>query len=175
MKTINTRIALAFALVLFIATAVLAALSTGSKAPNFKLKNLDNQAISLSQVQTNPANKSQNRVVLVQFWATWCPYCVEETPHIQALQDKYAKQGFTAVGLSEDSGSSEVKNFLKTHKLTYPILMDDGGSVLKSWSIERGIPQTFLIDRKGVVRYHNVGFDPTMVSTLEKQVKNLLK
>ena len=87
------------------------------------------------------------KVVLVNFWATWCPPCRKEMPDLQALYDKYKDQGFVVLSIS-DEGTAKVAPFIKERNITYPVLLDPGRKVNELFQVE-GIPKSFVYDREG--------------------------
>ena len=113
----------------------------------------------------------RGKVVLVNFWATWCASCLTEMPAFDSWQKEYGKRGFQVIGISMDDGVPEVATLVSRLKLRYPVVMGDErlgvayGGVL-------GLPVTFLIDRKGTIqaRYSDVD----MVQ-MQHQVEGLLK
>ena len=89
------------------------------------------------------------KVVMVNFWATWCPPCREEMPAIQKLYDRFKADGFVVVALSIDGEGRElVQPFLKEHKLSFPVGLDPTMRVVEAYGV-RALPSTFLIDRHG--------------------------
>ena len=91
----------------------------------------------------------RGKVVMLNFWATWCPPCKEEMPAIQSLYDRFKGQGFAVVALSVDSDGREVVvPFVKEHKLTFQVGLDPKMQVAAAYGV-RGLPATFLIDKKG--------------------------
>lgn len=89
----------------------------------------------------------QGKVVLVNFWATWCPPCRKEMPDLQALYDKYKNQGFMVVSISDEE-AAKVQPFIAERKITYPVLLDPGRKVNDLFRVE-GIPKSFVYDRDG--------------------------
>lgn len=114
-------------------------INTGDSAPAFQLKDASGKTVQLKDYQ--------GKVLLLDFWATWCTGCKEEIPWFVDFQQKYAKKGYTAVGVSMDEGWPVVKSYLAQHPIPYPIVLGDE-SVAKSYGIE-GMPDTFLVDRHG--------------------------
>lgn len=91
----------------------------------------------------------KGKVVLLNFWATWCPPCKEEMPSMERLYRRYKSRKFTVVALSVDSeGASVVAPFVKTHGLTFPVALDSKMAVAERYRV-RGLPTTFIIDRRG--------------------------
>jgi len=89
----------------------------------------------------------KGKVVLVNFWATWCPPCRKEMPDLQALYDKYKGQGFIVLSISDEE-ASKVSPFIAERKITYPVLLDPGRKVNDAFVVE-GIPKSFVYDREG--------------------------
>lgn len=179
MKTtaLPSLLAVAFALVvaLVASSTVQAVLSDGKKAPDFKLTSIDGKTISLSDLDKDPAKKGASRVVLLDFWATWCPPCREEAPQLQKLHEKYGKKGLAVVGVALDKGGADdVKPFVKKHKLTYTMLVDPSSRIARQYGI-RGIPTTYMIDKKGTIRNVHVGYSAGIGKDLEKEAQALLK
>ena len=104
---------------------------------------------TLSDLQGNPWHLRDLRgnVVLVNFWATWCPPCRKEMPDLQALYDKYKDQGFVVVSISDEQ-AAKVQPFITERKITYPVLLDPGRKVNDLFQVE-GIPKSFVYDREG--------------------------
>jgi thiol-disulfide isomerase/thioredoxin len=126
-----------------------AALENLGPAPDFKLTTLDGQEVTKESLK--------GKVVVVDFWATWCGPCVQEIPGYIALQKKYAAQGVVIVGVSVDRGSPDkVKQFAQKRGMNYPVGIDAGELVEQFGGIE-AIPTTFLIDRAGNIRHRKVG------------------
>lgn len=93
----------------------------------------------------------RGKVVMLNFWATWCTPCREEMPAIQQLYNRHKAQGFIVVGLSVDAeGASVVKPFAKEHGLTFPIGLDPQMTIAEKFSV-RALPSTFLIDKEGKI------------------------
>lgn len=89
----------------------------------------------------------RGKVVLVNFWATWCPPCRKEMPDLQALYDKYRDQGFLVLAISDEE-TAKVSPFIAERKIGYPVLLDPGRKVNDRFVVE-GIPKSFVYDRSG--------------------------
>ena len=112
-------------------------------APGWQLPNLEGKTVRLSDFK--------GKVVVLNFWATWCPPCREEIPDLIALQKKYADKGVVVLGISMDGGGpAQVAKFAKAKGINYPIFMGDQRTAAAYGGIE-AIPTTFIIDRKGNV------------------------
>jgi thiol-disulfide isomerase/thioredoxin len=116
--------------------------------PAFTAKALDGRSISSADWR--------GKVVLVNFWATWCPPCRAEIPDLVALQEKY-RDHLVVVGISEDEGSVEgVKRFVAEHKINYPIVMSTP-ELRKIFPDVMALPTTYVLDRDGNLTQKNVG------------------
>jgi cytochrome c biogenesis protein CcmG, thiol:disulfide interchange protein DsbE len=113
------------------------------------------------------------KVVIVDFWATWCAPCREELPELQKFHQKYAAQGLAIVGVSVDKEAGGIKEFLSKLKVTFPIVHDAGHSVTGKYSPPR-MPSSYIVDRKGIVRYVHGGFRAGDVAEFDKQIQELL-
>jgi peroxiredoxin len=133
------------------------------KAPEFVRKDLNGNNLVL--------RRFRGKVVLLNFWATWCAPCLVEMPNFDRWQNQYGPQGFQVVGISMDDDSAPVRNVLSKLKPKYPIAMGDA-ALGESYGGVLGLPLTFIIDRKGVVRAQIEG--ETEVGRIEKQLKQIL-
>ncbi|QDU70398.1 TlpA family protein disulfide reductase [Mucisphaera calidilacus] len=121
----------------------------GRKAPGFTLKSVDGDVVRLSDLK--------GRVVVLDFWATWCPPCVVAMPELQKLHERYEAQGVTIVGVNLREDRATVKRFVEQKGLGFTFVLDAEGRVGRSYRVS-GIPQTVFIDREGVVQSVHVGF-----------------
>lgn len=138
---------------------------SAKSAPSFTLQDLNGKQVSLSDFK--------GKVVILDFWATWCPPCVKEIPHFIALYEQYKDQGFAIVGISVDRGGiSVVKSFARKYRVNYPILMTDG-RVDKAYGGIPSIPTTFVIDKAGNIRQKYVGYRDKAI--FEADIKALLE
>jgi peroxiredoxin len=112
----------------------------------------------------------RGHVVLVNFWATWCPPCIEEAPSLQAFSIKMSKLGVEVIGVSIDQDPQALKKFIADHRLTFPILRDPSQSVASKFGSIMW-PETYILDRDGRVAEKIIGAtnweDPQMVSFVE--------
>jgi len=118
-------------------------LADAQSRDDFVLTDLEGQSIELSSYR--------GKVVLVNFWATWCPPCVHELPSMQALYESMAGQPFEVLALNMAEQPDQVKSFLESFgtPLTFPILMHADKSVAAAWKV-RGLPTTVIIDKNGL-------------------------
>lgn len=106
---------------------------------NFTLTDLDGRQWTLRDLR--------GKVVLVNFWATWCPPCRKEMPDLNALYKEFKGKGFVVLAISDEKPAT-VRSFLAKHKVKYPILIDPGDKVHKEFAVD-GIPKSYLYDRDG--------------------------
>lgn len=120
-----------------------------------------------------PASLAQlrGRVVLMDFWASWCGPCAALTPRLSALRDRYGAQGLTVVGITTDD-RDKAALYAERHQMRYGVVVDDQASTSKAYGIT-SLPTMVLIDKRGVVRDVFVGFDPSG-GNLESRIKALL-
>src|SRR5580765_7390474 len=122
-----------------------------SPAPEWELKDLDGKPVKLSDFK--------GKVVILDFWATWCGPCRMEIPGFVELQQKYGGQGLVVIGVSlDDRGPEAVKSFIKQQRVNYSILLANS-KVVEDYGGVEGIPTTFIIDRKGMIVGKHVGFE----------------
>ena len=98
----------------------------------------------------------RGKVVLLNFWATWCEPCRDEMPSIQALRAKFAGRPFEVLAINMMESEEKIAAFQQSELIDLPVLMDRDGAVAKRWKV-RMLPISFLIDREGAIRYQLVG------------------
>jgi len=137
---------------------------TPGLAPDFTLKTLEGKEITLSQLK--------GKVVLLDFWATWCGPCRESIPHLIQLYKNYRESGFVLVGMNVDKGDVEVvRRFVKSMDIPYPVVTAPE-DVVRSYRVT-GIPATFLIDKGGKIREKMAGFNSAIAQQLTAKVADL--
>ena len=132
---------------------------------NFTLKDINGKNVVLS------AYKGQ--VVLLDFWATWCPPCRKEIPGFIELYNNYKSRGFAVLGVSMDDSTSDVKKFARQLKMNYPVLIGYGRDDLeKAFGPLPGMPTSFIIARDGRICGRHTGF--LAKEEFERKIKGLL-
>jgi len=123
----------------------------GNLAPDFQLDNLEGVSVSLSDFRGNP--------VMINFWSTQCPPCVREMPDIQSMYEEQSVKGLVLLPVNINGTSSQVKDFLQSHDLFLPVLLDINQNVARKYGIQY-IPTTFFIDEEGIIQVVKVGAFP---------------
>jgi peroxiredoxin len=121
---------------------------SGQRAPGFDLPLLDGGTVSLDALR--------GKVVLVNFWATWCAPCEAEMPAMQRLYESLRERGFELVAISVDAGRDEVETFRERIPITFPIALDPEKRAAGAYQSHR-FPESFLVDREGVLRARYIG------------------
>lgn len=180
MNTIQRRIAYVLVLILGFAWIFISADRAGTStsglipapqqgflAPDFKLKTIEGKTIKLSNLR--------GQAVLVNLWATWCPPCRAEMPAIEKVYNEYKDQGFVvlAVNMTYQDTFANLAPFITEYGLTFPILLDETGSVGNDYQL-RSLPSSFFIDRDGIISEVVIG-GPMAEALLRTRVEEILK
>ncbi|MEJ2009285.1 MAG: TlpA disulfide reductase family protein [Acidobacteriota bacterium] len=131
----------------------------GETAPNFTLPGLKSDNVSLAQYR--------GKVVVLNFWATWCPPCVMETPSLEKFATEMKPDGVTVIGVSVDENGQQLREFVKEYHLSYPIARDPNAALSHRYGTFK-FPETYIIDRGGHVAEKIIGatdwVDPNMIA-----------
>jgi len=153
-------------LVFFLTITFSYAAAMPEKAKDFELEGLDGNTYRLSNMK--------GKVVLINFWATWCTYCVKENPALDRLYNKLKDQGFIVLGISVDRSVPALKNFLLSNPVSYPVLLDSQGDVFVKTYTVIGIPVTFLINKEGEIVRKFMGGQDFDSDKFIKEISELL-
>jgi peroxiredoxin len=142
----------------------------GQQAPDFTLKTLDGSKVTLSDY-------FGKKVVMLEFWATWCNICVAEIPSIIKNYEKFKDQGFEILAITLQSGDdAEIAKVVEEHGITYPILIDERLKVAtKIYGLAGPIPLKVVIDVYGIVRYSHVGDFPPGEDEIPFVIEDLIQ
>lgn len=143
-----------------------AAVTVANAAPDFTLRRVDGPNLRLQE--------QRGRVVMVNFWATWCGPCRQEMPHLNRLHAKYRDAGFLLLGVNIDEDVNKAVGLSSRLGLQFPILLDTEKKVSRLYDLTT-MPSTVLIDRDGRVRHVHLGYKDGVEQTYEKQIRELLK
>ena len=136
-----------------------------SPALDFQVTGLKGETLSLSQYR--------GQVVLLDFWATWCPPCIAEMPNVKATYAKYKNQKFEIIGISLDQSTGPLEAYIASEGLTWRQYWDNGGRISNMYNV-RAIPSTFLIDGAGIIRRVNLR-GPALEMAVDELVRENLE
>jgi peroxiredoxin len=134
-------------------------------APKVELLRTDGSALSLGQLR--------GKVVLVNFWATWCEPCVTEMPSLQKLRESLGPQGFEVLAVNYQEGPARIDAFVQKLGLSFPVVRDTDGSVARAWNA-RVFPASYVVDREGRIRYVITGGAEWTSPPLVSRIRELL-
>jgi len=138
---------------------------TGTPAPDFFLRDMKRKGVSLTALRGN--------VVILHFWATWCPQCKEEIQFLNILNDQYRGKNVKVIGISADPSEARVEEFIMFNPIDYTILLDRDGSVGRKYRVY-SIPTTFLIDKEGFIVERYFIVDSRTLLDLRLRINSLL-
>jgi len=153
--------------VLLLQAGVVGAVGVGEVAPDFDVPSLRGDGrVSLAQYR--------GKVVLLDFWASWCGPCAASVPHYRELRSGLAGRGFELVALGLDENAADGRAFLDRFAVGYPAGSDPQGTVASRYAL-KGMPYAVLIDRDGIVRVTHTGFEPADFERLRARIEQLLQ
>jgi peroxiredoxin len=123
----------------------------GAQAPDFKLPNLDGQSVSLRDFRGSP--------LLINFWASRCPPCVDEMPHLQKIFEEWSSKGLVVLAINAGESQTAVKAFMQSNNLSLPVLLDTRQDVAQKYELIF-LPTTFFIDKDGIIQVKIIGAFP---------------
>jgi peroxiredoxin len=125
-------------------------IKVGELAPDFSLQDLSNHPVALSSYRGQ-------KVVIMDFWATWCGPCRMSMPGLQDLQDKFKDRGLEVLSVNQGETADQVRNFIERKKYSFHVVLDSDAAVGSKYGI-RAIPTLVAVDKEGVVRWLRVGY-----------------
>ena len=158
--------ALALAGAAFASPLATGAVATQAAAPDFTLRSMTRPNLRLAE--------QRGRVVMVNFWATWCGPCRQEMPQLDKLYQKYKSSGFVLLGVNVDDDVRKAAEVAAKLGVTFPVLLDTDKAVSKLYDLST-MPSTVLIDRDGKVRYLHRGYLAGYEDNYDRQIRELLK
>ncbi len=151
---------------LFVASAAIPAIAPSAAAPDFTLRTMSGPNVRLAE--------QRGRVVMVNFWATWCGPCRQEMPQLDRLYQKYKSSGFVLLGVNVDDDTRKAAEVAGKLGVSFPVLLDTDKAVSKLYELST-MPSTVIIDRDGMVRYVHRGYLTGYEDNYDKQIRELLK
>lgn len=148
------------------AGTAMAAIAPSSTAPDFTLHTMNGPNMRLQE--------QRGKVVMINFWATWCGPCRQEMPHLDRLYDKYKSSGFVLMGINVDDDTRNAAAVAAKLGVRFPVLLDTDKQVSRLYDLST-MPSTVIVDRDGKVRYVHRGYLSGYEDTYDKQVRELLK
>lgn len=133
-------------------------------APDFRLQSLDGEMVNLSDLR--------GKVVLLNFWATWCGPCRTEMPYLEEVHLKWMDRGLVLLAINVGESIPEIEDFMREFNLTLPVLLDRDMGVTRTYNIT-GYPTTFLIDKNGIIQGKQIGAFPDTES-IEVGLKKII-
>ena len=140
--------------------------ASAARAPTFALPSRSGDTVSLDQLR--------GKVVMLNFWASWCGPCRQEMPLLDQMHKRYSALGFTLVGVNVDANSKDAEEWLSKTPVSFPVLFDRESKVSKMYDVS-AMPSTVFIDRQGAVRYLHRGYKAGDEGEYLNQIRALLK
>ena len=142
-------------------------LAIGNSAPDFELTDV-------YDLRTYKLSDQLGKVVLVNFWASWCVPCQMEMPELESLWTRYGSQGLVILGVNVDTSASDARGFLDSVPVSFPVLWDERGVAQERYRVT-ALPRTVLVDRRGQVRARFDGYDTATFNTISREISALLE
>ncbi|MHB8679900.1 MAG: TlpA family protein disulfide reductase, partial [Rudaea sp.] len=163
-RAMSMRIALAAALLA--AASAASAVEPGATAPGFAL-------MPFAGTHSVHLSDYRGKVVLVDFWASWCSPCRQSLPLYNGLQTDFPVSEFAILAVGLDENIDDARTFLREHPVKYTALQDPRGDVAQAFGL-KGMPSSYLIDRAGIVRFRHIGFEPKDIDALKREITALI-
>jgi peroxiredoxin len=141
------------------------ALDTGARAPEIGMRDLQGNQITIAGLR--------GRVVIVDFWASWCEPCADSMPVYERLWTQYRERGLTIIGVSQDQRVENARQFVARHRISFPVVFDEGHAIARRYGPPR-MPTAYVIDRQGIVRHIHAGYHSSDAAQLEAEIRTLL-
>jgi peroxiredoxin len=139
-------------------------LNLNQPAPDFLLKDLNGQLVSLSNYKGKP--------IYLNYWASWCPSCLDEMPFVQAIYDDWSKRGLVLITIDASEDLPTVQDYLQKNHYTFPVVIDPG-EVAKKYNVYY-IPVSVFIDKQGIIQSKQIGAFPNKAA-IEKQLAGIVQ
>jgi peroxiredoxin len=155
-----------FIIQIFLAAAVYSQ-DLNTKAPDFSMSDLNGNTVKLADFK--------GKVLLIDFWASWCLPCKKSMPHIIDLYNKRTDSSFTVIAVNVDEDRSKINDFAKSinAEFPFPVIFDKESKLPDLYHIE-GMPTTIIIDKEGIIRFKETGFTDEIKEKMDSKIKELL-
>lgn len=153
------------ALCLILSSWLVSARELSGPAPDFTLTTREGETVQLADLK--------GKVVMINFWASWCAPCRQEMPFLDEMYKDFSRAGFVLLGVNLDQNSAAAEKFLADVPVTFPVLMDPKGDVAKLYN-NRAMPSSFFVDREGQLAYLHMGYRPGEEEKYRQTVRKLL-
>ncbi|MBV9960524.1 MAG: TlpA family protein disulfide reductase [Acidobacteria bacterium] len=139
----------------------------GQEMPAFSVRTLDGAQVSLADLK--------GKVVLINFWATWCPPCLTEMPRLEKeVWQKFKSDEFALVAVAREQTEDEIREFLQDKKYTFPMASDPEREIYKMFASE-GIPRSYVVSPEGKILFQSVGYEEREFDQMKELIKKELK
>jgi thiol-disulfide isomerase/thioredoxin len=135
-------------------------------APDFSFTSSDGDYVTLEELR--------GKVVVLDFWATWCGPCRESVPELRNLYKRYSNQPFVLIGISSDRDAQAWRSFISDERMVWPQYRDENGKILRAFNV-RAFPTYVIIDHEGIVQYQSIGMSWQRAASLENAVRKYTK
>ena len=142
------------------------AISVGDTVPSFKARTIDGS-------KSIAVDDYRGKVVLIDFWASWCPPCLKSLPKYNELRREIGTSDFEIVAVNVDENTEDAKKFLAKHPVSYPIAKDPKGVLPGVFGV-KAMPTSYLVDKNGVVKYVHAAFKEGDIEKLRVQIEKLI-
>jgi thiol-disulfide isomerase/thioredoxin len=139
---------------------------TGGATPELTLNDLDGKQLDLGQYR--------GKVVILNFWATWCTPCIKEMPSLQRLADNLAGEKFALLTVNFGESEKQIAPFIEKLGVRFPVLLDRDMNATRAW-VDKGLPTTYVIDRQQRIRYQVLGDLEWDAAAVEARIRQLLQ
>jgi len=163
----NTRLISKLILMVFVFLPFsVSAISVGDTVPSFKARTIDgSKSVALEDYR--------GKVVLVDFWASWCPPCLKSLPKYDDLRRELGTSDFEIVAINVDENTDDAKKFLAKHPVSYPIAKDPKGVLPGVFGV-KAMPTSYIVDQNGVVQYVHAAFKDGDIEKLKAKIEKLI-
>lgn len=154
-------------IILILFTVLAYSQDVNSKAPDFTAKDMDGNIVHLSDLK--------GKVVLIDFWASWCVPCKKSMPHLIELYNAYKDTSFTVIGVNVDTELDKVKQFEEelSADIPFPVIFDKESKIPPMYDVQ-GMPTTVVVNKKGIIKYKEVGYTNELKEKLDKTINELI-